>query len=266
MRGEWIGQAIFTSVRGERFDGYQLASHSPGLTPDDLRELARWGPAHDSLPTADPRATSINFHSLASGLHCVSKTSLSGSEYSARRGLRVYTQTLLLRPETLARFTNHAFRVLDAAMAAGRLRVLQEPPPELESFTLAGRASQVNPSHLARTVERHGPTAIAALAESIQRHGSVGVLTRDPRALFAAAIDLVPVDQRATISFSTGLCLSPQRPFRLVALSDPATQRRFARKADSLVFDPSAPPDYRPSPWAQQVLEQCSGLVTSTGQ
>lgn len=256
MRGALVGQAIFTSVRGAQFDGYQLAAHTPGLSTEDLRELARWGPAHDSLPESDAQATSVNFHSLSSGLFCVSKTSFAGCEYSARGGLRVYTQTLLVEPETLARFTNHAFRVLEAATAAGRIRVLDQPPRGLEPFPLVGRASPVNVPQLTRAIGRYGASTIASLAEALDRHTSVGVLASDPRTLLSAALDLTPVDRRTKITFSTGLSLSPQRPFRLVTLHDPAIQRRFGRQADSVVFDPAAPPKYPPNTWAKGILTQ----------
>ena len=44
-----IEQAIFTSAKSDRASGYHLVSRSPGITEADARDLASWGPSHDSL-------------------------------------------------------------------------------------------------------------------------------------------------------------------------------------------------------------------------
>ena len=49
-----LEQAIFTSVRSERLDGYQLAARSSGVTDELAKELTGWGPAHDSLWVSEP--------------------------------------------------------------------------------------------------------------------------------------------------------------------------------------------------------------------
>ncbi len=84
-----LEQAIFTSVRSERLDGYQLAARSPGIDDDLAKELITWGPAHDSLWDNSLRASSLNFHALSDDRFCVSKTVLAGAEYSGRSGGRV---------------------------------------------------------------------------------------------------------------------------------------------------------------------------------
>ena len=69
-----IEQAIFTSAETERAAGYQVVAQSAGVCEADARELAVWGPSHDSMLEFDSDATNINFHPLPSGAYCVSRT------------------------------------------------------------------------------------------------------------------------------------------------------------------------------------------------
>ena len=119
-----VEQAIFTSCRTPRMDGYQLVAASRGITNEQADELSAWGPAHDSLLRTDARGGSINFHLLHDGVACVSKSLPAGAEYSGRSGPKVYTICLLVTPDLFARFANQPFRILDAAAAGGHLRVL----------------------------------------------------------------------------------------------------------------------------------------------
>src|SRR5687767_10621746 len=96
-----LEQAIFTSVKSSRLDGYQLAAASPGITPDVSKELTIWGPAHDSLWDTRRDARSVNFFPLASGDYCLSSTTIAGEEYSGRGGGRVYSQMFLLPRQQL---------------------------------------------------------------------------------------------------------------------------------------------------------------------
>ena len=112
-----LDQAIFTSVKSSRLDGYQLAAASSGVTDAIAQELMVWGPAHDSLWDTRRDARSINFHPLASGEYCLSCTTLAGAEYSGRGGGRVYTQMFLVPRDVLTRF---APRSISRAAGAGR--------------------------------------------------------------------------------------------------------------------------------------------------
>src|SRR3569623_648025 len=123
-----IEQAIFTSVKRTRLDGYQLATASRGITAEISRELTIWGPAHDSLWDMRRDARSVNFFPLTIGGYCLSITTVAGAEYSGRGGGRIYTQMFVLPPEVLARFANDPFHVLRALAASGRLLVPDKVP------------------------------------------------------------------------------------------------------------------------------------------
>lgn len=107
-----VQQAIFTSAKTDRSAGYQILAASPGLAESDRRELAAWGPSHDSLLDTGPDALSVNFFPLPSGSFCVSRTTPAGWEYSGRGGYRIYTHCLIASPEVLWQFANHPLALL----------------------------------------------------------------------------------------------------------------------------------------------------------
>lgn len=232
-----IEQAIFTSARTERAAGYQLASCSPGITDADARELAVWGPAHDSLLEGQGEQCSTNFHRLASGAFAISRTTRAGAEYSGRGGARVYTQFLVVPAEHLARFANNPFAVLRAATASGALEIRDKIPAALEPLRLVGRAPAVDRELLAQLSCRPGPATMAMFVQAALSSDHLGVAALMPAdALLAGLINLLPVECRVEFSFSTGLKFSPSRPFRVSVLpNDPTSWRAIGRHGVTLL-------------------------------
>jgi len=226
-----IDQAIFTSAETDRGSGYQIAAASPGAGEADLRELAAWGPSHDSLIDPTAGAVSVNFHPLPSGAYCVSRTTPSGWEYSGRGGVRVYTQCLIVPRGVLARFANNPFAVMRAATASGLVRQYDALPEVLEPFGLAGRAAAVDAALLARLSANPGPEWMATLVQAALDSVSVAVAGGPPaEQLIAGLVNCLPPECRTEFSFSTGLKFSSRRPFRVVALSShPEELRRVER-------------------------------------
>ena len=226
-----IEQAIFTSARTARAVGYQVVAASSGIGPADLEEIAVWSPSHDSLVERGPSAASTNFWRLTSGNYCVSRTTTSGGEYSGRVGPRVYTQCLIPSIDVLSKFANNPFALLRAAMVQGALEVYDDPPRQLEPIKLAGRAAAVDQTALAEVLGELGPRALAALVDTALKQNRVAVVSHHARpALIAALLNCLPVECRLEFSFSTGLELSPRRPFRVVCQpDDPAVVRRIQR-------------------------------------
>lgn len=212
-----VEQAIFTSLRSQRLDGYQLAAVSPGLTAEEMQELSVWGPAHDSLVCQRRRRPlSINFHRLASGRFAVSRTHLAGKEYSGRGGGQVYTHILVLQDETFARFAYHPFRVLEAAEVAGRLDLWEGGEPTLASFPMAGSCTPSSGMEVARAKQTLSAWLLARLVHITMLPQEVGVVTdRNPHLQVAAMFDLLPLHRRQEMTFSTGLKPSGQRHFHL---------------------------------------------------
>jgi hypothetical protein len=232
-----IEQAIFTSAQTDRAAGYQLVSRSPGISEADARELAVWGPSHDSLLETKGEPSSTNFHRLSSGAFAVSRTTSAGAEYSGRGGARVYTQFLIVPPDALAKFANNPFAVLRAATASGALCVLNEIPDQLEPINLNGRSPAVDGALLAQLACRPGPAPVATLVQTALSSDQLGVATATAAELLIAGfVNLLPIECRPEFSFSTGLKFSPSRPFRLFALpADPAAWRAIGRHGVTLL-------------------------------
>ncbi len=235
-----IEQAIFTSIRSRRNDGYQIAAASPGVTSEQKRELLHWCPAHDSL--ADQKSTSTNFHGLEDGSFCIVKTSQAGAEYSGRGGARIYSQCLLVSQRLMERFSNHPFRVLEAVQASGRVQLLDPIPKQLDAFRLVGRASPANTAMLAMLTRELGADRLAAMVSAAISTMQLAIVSPVPaERLFAATLDLLPPPCRTEFPFATGLRYSPRRPFRWLAISPESDKRiRLNRMNNISVLDLSA--------------------------
>ena len=231
-----IEQAIYTSAQTSRSSGYQLVVHSPGIDDADVRELSAWGPSHDSLWETGQTALSVNFHRLPSGAFCISQTTTAGEEFSQRRGPQLYTQQLVVSPEGFARFANNPFALLQAAIAAGHMQVVEKFPKQLEPLVLAADVPAANCHSLAQLAAAEG----AALVLHAALHApSLGLVAgeRGPR-LIAALFNALPVECRTDFTFTTGLRFSPRRTFRLICLPDSkAENQRFARQYNMTLLD-----------------------------
>jgi len=260
-----VEQAIFTSAQTQRSAGYQLLGRSPGVSEDDARALAVWGPSHDSLLALGQQAQSYNFHPLPSGTFCISRTVAAGFEYSGRGGRRVYTQCLIVDPKQLRRFNNNPFALVRAALAGGMLRVYDDVPAELPTLNLVGGASPVDQALLGRLVEQFGGGRMAALVQAAMESACVAVIGNEwTSEAIAGLINCLPPACRDEFTFSTGLKYSSRRPFRVIGLSDdPAEHRWLAHRANveivNLLDDPprSVPVDG----WARFV-----GRALATGR
>jgi len=238
-----IPQAIFTSLRGQRMAGYQLAATSEEIGDDLARELNVWGPAHDSLLDESAEEPSVNFHPLGAEHFCLSLTSSGGAEYSGRAGARIYTQMFILSREALARFDNNPFLILRAIESAGRAAVYDELPQRLRSIPLVGHAGEADVSRLEQQLEQLESEPLISLATAVLESPSVGLATSlSARSLVSALFRLLPREKRLKVSFTTGLRHSPRRPFRLFLLpSDPVAQRHFQRQPGVTVVELKSP-------------------------
>jgi hypothetical protein len=241
-----IQQAIFTSARTDRGDGYQLVASSPGFTDEDAQDLQIRGPSHDSMADARPGSQSVNFHRLPSGAFAVSRTVLAGAEYSERGALRVYTQFLAVPADLFDRFSNNPFAVLRAVMAQGAIDVINQPPRSLPAIRLVGRASAFDEDLVRRVAERPEGSWLGTLVDHATRGRAMAVLfDGDREALMEALLLCCPPELRRTQTFSTCLRPSARRPVRILVIPCEAEDRRKLRRADLTVADLSvadAPP------------------------
>jgi hypothetical protein len=252
-----IEQAIFTSAETTHGGGYQVVAASPGVCDADLREVAVWGPSHEALLEPMPSAVSFNFHPLPSGGYCVSRTTPAGCEYSGR-GVRIYTQCLIVSPQALARFANNPFALVRAALASGAMQVHDQIPQRLEPLRLAGRAAVVDAALMARLASHPGPDWMASLVQAALDSVTIAVVGGPPADhLIAGLVNCLPPSCRPEFSFSTGLKFSSRRPFRIVALSaDAEEQRRVERLYNVAILhlDRPLPVEFTPvDAWARLI-------------
>lgn len=236
-----LDQAVFTSARTSRGDGYQLVARSDGVTDDEAQQLTAWGPSHDSLFDQGPSAVSYNAWMLSSGRLCASRTISAGAEFSQRGGLRIYTQFLLAGPDVVDRFAGNPFAILKAALADGQLNVLERVPPHLPQFTLAGRASVVDRTAVDRLRSRLGPLGLAAAMEVVLSGENVALIGGlSPYLVYSAVVNCLPPECRPEFSFTTGLRFSVRRKLRLfVAPTDDSERRQVLRASHCTLLDTS---------------------------
>ncbi len=233
-----VEQAIFTSARTDRMDGYHLVATSSGVSTEQAEELTAWAPAHDSLLRPDARSGSINFHRLSDGTFCVSKSVPAGAEYSGRGGPKVYTTFLLATADVLERFAHQPFRLLDAVVAAGHLRVMRRFSEDLPPIKLRGRASPALAAlldPLGDAATRHKVLQLACAAAE----GNVLVRSGDNLRIWLDRLfNVLPPDRREQLHFSTGLKHSPARAFRLMAApEDKLDAEHCAKQMQAKVVD-----------------------------
>ncbi len=249
-----IEQAVFTSARTDRAQGYQLAATSPGVAPADARELALWGPAHDSLCGTVQATLSINFHPLPSGAWCVGYSRAAGAEFSGRGGARVYSQNLLVPPEVLQRFANNPFALLRAARAKDLLAVHDPLPSILSPLQLAGRAAAFDEGLIGELVDRWGPRRLAWLVHNVLAADPLVIVgAENADWLLAGLLNCLPVECRPELSFATGLNVSQRRPYRVNAITAEAAKRhRLAHQVGVTLLDlaEEPPDDFEPAGWA----------------
>jgi hypothetical protein len=234
-----LEQAIFTSVRSTRLDGYQLAATSRGIGESVAKELTIWGPAHDSLWDTRHDGRSVNFHPLATGEFCVSCTTLAGAEYSGRGGGRVYSQMFVVPREGLERFAWDPFLILRALSAAGRLVVHDTVPESLPTVPLLGRSDKPDESLTRQVIDEIGAKVFSDVVEAVATCRNVAVLTSGHvERLYQAILHSFAPDDRLTISFTTNLKDSARRPFKLFVLpNDPTIVRQSTRLNGARVVD-----------------------------
>lgn len=213
--------------------GYQLLARSPGISQDDARALATWGPSHDALgESADPE--SLNFFPLPSGGYCLARTDLAGAEYSGRGGGQVYTQMLVIDRAGFARFASNPLALYSAAVAQGLFEVRDHLPEHLSPLELVGRATPLDRQVVSEVVQQHGLAWFTRLVEALIANQPLGILgVTSPRVVLNAVLNCLPVECRGEVSFTTALRFSPRRPFRVTFLApDLIEARRLSRAYD----------------------------------
>ncbi len=228
-------QAIFTSARTDKGDGYQLVARSRGVSDPDARALAAWCPSHNALVDPEVVPVSVNFHGLPSGAYCVSRTTQEESEYSGRSGRRLHTHCIILSAELFRRFANNPFAVIRAAIAAGKFTRRYRPGQRLAGMRLVGRAQALHRASLNPFLEQFGVARFAVTLDAACAPAPLGIVRHASLdKIFAALVTCLPVEIRPRATFSTGLKHSLRRPFQWVVVQPDAAGQRFLESQHGL--------------------------------
>jgi hypothetical protein len=255
-----IQQAIYGSARATNASGYHMLAKSSGLGEEVTRELIQWCPSHDSLAGGALRL-SINYHPLANGLMCVSKTVLAGAEYSGRSGENVLSHCLVAEREAWVAVANNPFAMLRAVEASGRLAAAC-PGTNLLPIEVQATSPLLDETGIRRGRRSCGPPGIRVLLQAILAGKRIVLQGDHGEAACALAINLLPLFWRKNCSFSTGLKYSPRRPFQIVVIgSDQNEARRMTRGEEFVLVDLGLASSSRPLPMSRWAHFVCNCLA-----
>lgn len=226
-----VEQAVFTSARTKRHQGYQIVARSADV-PDEVADfLAKWGPTHGSLHSRDVTAESLNYVPINHDWVAASRTLHGGPEYSARGALQVVTQFLILRRRQLAGFHNNAVTLIRTAQILGHLWLNSGnlTGPTLPTITLPATA----PGHLLQAEGIPAKAELVGRALAAMRGNRLALIgAENPTATVEALVRQTDAGQRLDLSFTTGLVPSQHRQFRVHMLPemDAAMHDRLAHQ------------------------------------
>jgi hypothetical protein len=171
----------------------------------------------------------------------------------------ILAQCLVVDRETLGRYANNPFALLQSVLAEGWLRSVDRDRPRLKRFTLDGSSAPLDAGLLAEVVGELGIAGLETLIESAIANSALALPEELPRArCIAALFNCLPVECRTGFSFTTGAAVPGQTAFRLYGLEDATIEsgrscgaRRIATL--DLISEPR-PKTSAPSGW--------SGLVS----
>lgn len=217
-----VEQAIFTSVRSRRAQGYHVVAASAGVDERVLQALTTWGPSHASLLSREPDAESWNFHPLPDDWYGISRTTHGGSEYSGRGGLQVFTHFLLLRADQLERYDFDSLQFARTAHALGYLRLKAKVPELLNALDLPD-----HPLTIPTYSSDAPPLGFDEILRTLRFQNRLVVLGQaDPLPLLMLLLRETKPADRLHLSFCTGLRPSVHRSFQL----------HFATEADAALY------------------------------
>lgn len=221
-------QAIFTSIRSPSGRGYRIIAASPGISPDDKREIVQRAPSHQSICDASPHGCGLASFTMQSGRRCLFLAQNAGVEHSARGDYRVHTHVLIFEPAGYRRLHCDPLAILSAARAALAGDWLNDQPPATLTHLTLDVHAPAKDSHTAMrspaTDDVDGLLAVLSHVLSGRR-----VLLQGPSDLLRLLAWIwsgLPAAVRDALSLSCGLRCSPGRNFPLILTGDSGSERR----------------------------------------
>lgn len=215
--------------------GYQLIARSAGIDREASNELCRWSPTR----TLDDRPDhwTINAFPISGDRFAVTRTVVGGPEYSSRGVSQIVTLILVLHDLQLSRYSYNPILVAKTAMATGGLRLpLDMNKTRLPTIELPGEPLYQEPDPLlSRSASDEDAGVYEQLTSELAKDRRVAVIGQiNPLKMLGDLIPRLNADQRATLSFTTGLAPAIRRPFRIHFLRGADVPMRHTLNSQSI--------------------------------
>ena len=221
-----IEQALI-SVRAEEMrKEVRLLRSSDGLAEIDREEILGWSRAFEVPPDGRFDLLNLFFHHLPSGDYAIGRLTpsipphRSLNENAPGRLRSFFIQTMIVAPETFLTFGNNPVFLYQKALSTGGLSFSTRHIPEVGPISITGENRWLDPSLLRGVCAAPGIEALTHLMRSAL-DAPCTLFTGGPPAvhIISALFNLLPVDYRPELTFSTGLHFSPDRYLRLIGVS-----------------------------------------------
>ena len=226
-----LEQAVFASAQSSRFQGYHLIARSCGIDDELANQLSRWSPSHNGLIGDSKLYEGFSFFQPSADKFAFSRSFHGGPEYSRRGGLNVVSRMFVCTERDLAGFGDNVISLAKVALSHGNLRLERRFAEHLETLRMP-RSSLIAQSQIdANSWQQEIELIRSALAE----FGNLAVVgISRPLDLLESLIRQMKSSPFPDFSFSTGLRLSKQRPFRLHFFQQTSPQLSFELRSNGV--------------------------------
>ena len=189
----------------------------------DQDEIVDWftGTEKDLAIRCDP--FNLFFHSLPSGQYAL------GVIYPAQRGFfslfqqpqTLNVRVLILPPKSLLEFGNHPIAFFETLRHRHQIPLVSQLPKHLLPLAPAVSPFQINSTLLETLTKRLGAMSLAHLTQSLFNAECTLFTSRSVSALsvVSALFDILPINYRPELTFSSDFFLSSKNSFRLTGFS-----------------------------------------------
>jgi len=201
----------------------QVAAATKSVHRADQAEIADWftGSEQDLALRCDPY--NLFFHPLPSGQHAL------GIIYPARKSFlslfqqpqSLFVRVLIVSPKALLEHGNHPVALIETLRQRQQIPFDTEPPTQLSPLVPTSTPLPINSSLLETLVNRLGAMSLAQLTQSLFNAECTLFTSRSVSGLsvVSALFDLLPVQYRPELTFSSEFFFSSKNSFRLSGFS-----------------------------------------------
>jgi len=249
----WCDQAVFTSIRTCRGEGYRIIAASSGVRADERVAITRYSPSHGRLYDSTSAAVGLASYLLTSDRHCVAHCRYAGTEHTGRGGRRVHTHSVLLDRWSFRRFGCNPARVHAALVDRLGDSPMLDPSPQLDplSLPLPPSPDVLSPAQQSGAADPSEVDCVCHVVSVLLAGRSLIVVgSKKPLELVECVLLALPLWIRQSVSVTVGLKFSPARKVQLVVTNrDDDQARRAIEGHDVHWFDVRSPAAKQASPY-----------------